>query len=71
MKLKDLKRKLDLISEDYDDFNVLVDDLQVDGSLLTLESVNIGSAWNIILSCDGDEEDIEDDSTISVHRKKD
>ena len=56
MKLKDLKRKLDLISEDYDDFNVLVDDLQVDGSLLTLESVNIGSAWNIILSCDGDED---------------
>lgn len=68
MKLKDLKRKLDLITDDYDDFDVTIN--AGDSNLLYLEKVAIGGAWNIILSADEEEEDIEDDSTISVHRKK-
>ena len=69
MKLKDLKRKLDLITNDCDDFDITID--AGDSNLLYLEKVAIGGNWNIILSADEDEEDIEDDTTISVHRKKD
>lgn len=60
MTVKDLKRKLELIPDSYDDFNVLVDDMDPSNSLLTLEKVYIGSMWNIILSVDGDDRDIED-----------
>ena len=58
MTVKDLKRKLDLIPEDQNDFQVLLD--AGDVNLLYLQSVYIGGAWNIVLSADEDDFDIED-----------
>ncbi|MDV3882964.1 hypothetical protein CMU04_06485 [Elizabethkingia anophelis] len=61
MKLKDLKRKLDLISEECNDFEIMVD--AADYNLLNIESLYIGGAWNIVLSCHEEDEDIEDLNT--------
>lgn len=59
MTVKDLKRKLDLISEDCQDFEIHIDGGDV--NLLSLEKVYIGGSWNIVLSSDEDDEDIEDE----------
>ena len=59
MTVKDLKRKLDLISEDCQDFEIYIDGGDV--NLLSLEKVYIGGSWNIVLSSDEDDEDIEDE----------
>ena len=42
MTVKDLKRKLELLLEDYDNFDVLIDDMHESSSLLTLEKVYVG-----------------------------
>ena len=59
MKLKDLKRKLDLITEECGDFQIYID--AGDVNLMQLEKVYIGGMWNIVLSCDDEDEDIEDE----------
>lgn len=68
MTVKDLKRKLDLLSENAQDFEIHID--AGDVNLLSLEKVYVGGAWNIILSASDEDEDIEDDSTIEIPRKK-
>lgn len=59
MKVKDLKRKLDMLTEDADDFDVLID-VGEDFNTLFLEKVYVGSLWNIVLSADENDDDIED-----------
>lgn len=68
MKVKDLIRKLNVITEKCGDFEIYVD--AGDLNLMHLEKVYIGGMWNIVLSCDEDQEDIEDDSTISFHKNE-
>lgn len=67
MKVKDLKRKLDMLTEDCDDFEIYID--AGDVNMLACEKVYVGGSWNIVISCDEDDEDIEDDSTIKIHSK--
>lgn len=59
MKIKDLKRKLDLLSEDADDYEVLIN--AGDANLLYLGAVHVGSMWNVVLSADEEDDDIEDE----------
>lgn len=68
MKVKDLIRKLNLITEECGDFEIYVD--AGDVNLLQLEKVYVGGMWNIVLSCDEDQEDVEDNTTITVHKTK-
>ena len=62
MKLKDLKRKLDALPEEANDYDVLMDGGDV--NFFYLEKVYLGSNWNIILSGDEDDDDIEDEPQV-------
>ena len=59
MTVKDLKRKLDLITDECGDFQIHID--AGDWNLMSLEKVYVGGSWNIVLSVDADDEDIEDE----------
>lgn len=58
MKVKDLKRKLESMPESVDDFEVYID--AGDINMLNLEKIYIGGAWNIVLSTDDEDADVED-----------
>lgn len=60
MKVKDLIRKLNLISDDCQDYEVFLDTSPAVFLEQPLEKVYVGGAWNIMLSSDCDDEDIED-----------
>lgn len=56
MTVKELKEKLDQITDECGDFNVFIDTGDI--NLMELESVKIGDAWYIVLSPDDDEDNI-------------